>query len=491
MEKTQEFGRLRSMLFPIYKSELRKFIPLTTIFFMISTIYSILRSLKDMFIMRQTAPEVIYYLKLFAVMPSIILLTILYSKVSKSTNRDGRFNAVIAYFLAFFALSYFYFIPNLEALKLNYLATLLTEKAPMFKNLWEAVRVWPLSLLYIHAEGWGTMALGVAFWTFVNEITNVEQSKRFYSFLSLGAAFGGILAGTVIKYFQGSFSATLSLALFFMVCILVVYNLFAQDIKKNPALYQVAKRQKKKKEKLSFMESLRFLMKSEYLAQIATLVVVYGSTVALFESVWKAKVKELSALSGNSSGILADTYGNQAIFGGLLSIILIIFLAAPIMKRGWRFAASFTPVIALIATFVFFSFLYFQDSLSSLTAPLGMSPLALAVSFGTVNVVFIKATKYILFDPTKEQAYVPLDEESKVRGKAAVDGAGSRLGKSLGALIIATLSSAFEMSIDDSKLIIFLLILVMLVLWLRAVKKLSIAYKERTEELEAAQAASA
>ena len=47
------------------------------------------------------------------------------------------------------------------------------------------------------------------------------------------------------------------------------------------------------------------------------------------------------------------------------------------------------------------------------------------------------------------------------------------------------------MSIDDSKLIIFVLILVMLVLWLRAVKKLSIAYKERTEELEAAQATSA
>ncbi|MEL6413219.1 MAG: Npt1/Npt2 family nucleotide transporter, partial [Bacteroidota bacterium] len=133
MEKTQEFGRLRSMLFPIYKSELRKFIPLTTIFFMISTIYSILRSLKDMFIMRQTAPEVIYYLKLFAVMPSIILLTILYSKVSKSTNRDGRFNAVIAYFLAFFALSYFYFIPNLEALKLNYLATLLNKNPQILK----------------------------------------------------------------------------------------------------------------------------------------------------------------------------------------------------------------------------------------------------------------------------------------------------------------------------------------------------------------------
>ena len=335
------------------------------------------------------------------------------------------------------------------------------------------------------------MALGVAFWTFVNEITTVEQSKRFYSFLSLGAAFGGILAGTLIKYFQGSFNVTLSVTLLLMAGILLVYNLFAQDIKKNPSLYQVEKRPKKKKEKLSFMQSVKFLMKSDYLAQIATLVVVYGSTVALFESVWKAKVKELSNLSANSSGTLADTYGNQAIFGGLLSIGLIIFLAAPIMKRGWRFAASFTPVVALIATFVFFSFLYFQDALSSITAPLGMSPLALAVAFGTVNVVFIKSTKYILFDPTKEQAYVPLDEESKVRGKAAVDGAGSRLGKSLGASIIFVLSSFFGSSIDESKLVIFVLILFMLVLWLRAVKKLSVAYKKRTDELAASQAAAA
>ena len=476
------------MIFPIHQSELRKFIPLTTIFFMISTTYAVLRSLKDMFLMQHTAAEVIYYLKVVAVIPGIILLTILYSRVSKATDRDGRFNAVIAYFLIFFAISYFFLIPNLASLKLDSLADRLTASAPALKNLWEVIRVWPLSLLYVHAEGWGTMALGVVFWTFVNEITGVEQAKRFYSFLSLGAAVGGILAGVLLKYFSHAFNTMLSVTLLLMTAILVVYNFFARDIKKNPALYQVVKKPKKKKEKLSFMESLRFLIKSDYLAQIATLVIVYGSTISLFEAVWKAKVKEFTAGSG---GMLATIYGNQGIAGGILSIVLILFLSAPIMKRGWRFAASFTPVVALIATLIFFAFLFFQDSLSGITDSLGMSPLALVVVFGLINVVFIKSSKYILFDPTKEQTYIPLDEESKIRGKAAVDGVGSRLGKSLGSLLITTVFVPLLGSINDSRLPIFISTLIMLFLWLRAVKKLSVAYKKRIEALAATQSAEA
>ena len=479
MTNIPELSRIRRIIFPIHKHELRKFIPLTSIFFMISFNYSILRSLKDIYVLEHAGAEVIYYLKLFGVTPAIILMTIFYGKLSKKTDRDGRFNAVLAYFVVFFGLSYLFFIPNLEALQLNNFADRLNVILPQMKSFWEMVRYWPLSLFYINAEAWGTMALGVLFWTFVNDITGIEQSKRFYSFLSLGAALGLILSGTLLKALSNDINIMLGLGLGLISTIIVVYNIFARDIKRNPALYQVDHKPKKKKEKLSFWASCKFLARSQYLALIAVLIISYGVVISLFESVWKAKLKELTAGDG---GMLANIYGDQGIASGILSIVLIIFLSAPIMNRGWRFAASVTPVITLIATLVFFAFLYFQDSLSSVTAFLGASPLSLAVMVGLMNVVFIKAVKYILFDPTKERAYVPLDEESKVRGKAAVDGVGSRLGKSLGSLIITGLLVPFFGSIGDAQYLIFFLIVAMLVVWLMAVNKLSVLFKRRTEE---------
>jgi AAA family ATP:ADP antiporter len=66
---------------------------------------------------------------------------------------------------------------------------------------------------------------------------------------------------------------------------------------------------------------------------------------------------------------------------------------------------------------------------------LGTTPLLLAVLFGTAQNVMSKSAKYSLFDPTKEMAYIPLDQESKVKGKAAIDVVGARLGKSGGSLI--------------------------------------------------------
>ena len=46
-----------------------------------------------------------------------------------------------------------------------------------------------------------------------------------------------------------------------------------------------------------------------------------------------------------------------------------------------------------------------------------------------------RGAKYSVFDATKEMSFVPLAPESKIKGKAAIDGvAVARLGKSSGSL---------------------------------------------------------
>lgn len=486
MKNNKEFSKIRSIIFPIYKEELRKFIPLSLTFFFISLNYAALRNLKDMFLIESAGSEAIYYLKVAGVLPAVILFTIIYSKITNFLGRDGRFNVVIIYFLSFFAIFLFFFLPSLETLKLNATADYLNTRFSYFKGLWEAIRIWPLSLFYIHAEAWGTFALSVLFWTFANEIVSIGESKRFYSFLAIGANVGLIIAGFLLKMVGRNFNLMLGMVLVLGVILLIVYNLFSQDIRKNPKFYQIVQKPPKKKIKLSFKESFKFLIRSEYLGLVAILVISYGMVTSLFESVWKSQIEKLFIERGGDRGILGDIYANQSIFIGITTTFLVLFLSSPIMRKGWRFAALITPVVASIGGTLFFGFMAFGEYFEGISTFLQVTPLFIIVIFGLINVTFIKSAKYTLFDPTKEATYIPLDEESKIRGKAAVDGVGSRLGKSLGSFILTTWLVPFigGGKIDSVKQYIFIALALVLVMWVIAVKKLSVKFHALTQKVE-------
>jgi len=82
--------------------------------------------------------------------------------------------------------------------------------------------------------------------------------------------------------------------------------------------------------------------------------------------------------------------------------------------------------------------------------------------------MFIKSAKYTLFDPTKETSYIPLDAESKTRGKAAVDGVGGRLGKGLGSFILTMWLVPFvgNGEIDNVKGYILFILGLVIILWI-------------------------
>jgi len=107
-----------------------------------------------------------------------------------------------------------------------------------------------------------------------------------------------------------------------------------------------------------------------------------------------------------------------------------------------------------ITSVAFFALQAFSSTFAPVISSLGTTPIMLAVFVGAAQNIMSKSCKYSFFDPCKEMAYIPLDKDSKTKGKAAVDVIGNPLGKSGGSLIqqilifgVGSLSAATPVSL--------------------------------------------
>ncbi len=183
---------------------------------------------------------------------------------------------------------------------------------------------------------------------------------------------------------------------------------------------------------MSIKERYLYLVKSKYIGCLALLAIAYGVSINLIEVTWKSQVK----LQYPNTNDYMTFMGHFSAYTGIVTVFMMLFVGGNVMRRfGWGVAAMVTPIVLLLTGVAFFSFVLFRDNLSGFISMLGTTPLMLAVLFGAAQNIMSKSAKYSLFDPTKEMAYIPLDQESKVKGKAAVDVVGARLGKSGGSLI--------------------------------------------------------
>ena len=130
------------------------------------------------------------------------------------------------------------------------------------------------------------------------------------------------------------------------------------------------------------------------------------------------------------------TFMNQFTFyGGIASMVMLLVGGNILRVCRWFTAAVATPLMLLILGSSFFIFVLFREKLTALLQSFSTTPLFCAVIFGALVVAISKAVKYALFDLTKEMAYIPLDEDMKVKGKAVVEVVGGRFGKAGGAWI--------------------------------------------------------
>ncbi len=257
---------------------------------------------------------------------------------------------------------------------------------------------------------------------------------------------------------------------------MAVYWWINKEVLTDPRFFDPneVKKSKKDKPKMGLMESFIFLGKSPYILCLAILVISYGVSINLVEVTWKGQLKVLYPNSNDYQNFM----GTFSMLTATATILMMLFVGGNVIRRfGWGVGALITPVVLLATGVGFFSCVIFRDSLMGLIAMMGTSPLMLAVVFGTVQNFISKSAKYSLFDPTKEMAYIPLDQESKVKGKAAIDVVGARLGKAGGSLIQQGLLLTFG-SLSAITPYIAVILFAIIGAWIIAARALSRRFNE-------------
>ncbi|MCH9631594.1 MAG: ADP,ATP carrier protein 1 [Chlamydiia bacterium] len=440
MKVLRSLSSVKEKIWPIQRFELQKLLPLILMKFFISLVYAVLTCMKDTLVVTAegSGAEIIPVLKGWFVLPVAIIATLIYSKLSNIFNRSTLFYATIGSFIGILLLYGFVLYPNANYLQphasANALQNFLGGKAAHWVSIY---RHWIHSLFFVTAELWASLVIFLLFWGLTNHITSVSEAKRTYTIFIAAGDIATFIAGPLVLYYVRKLShmhymftikQIMLWVCFFCVIIMVLHWILTKKVLTKKEFAPPPKLKKEgEKTKLSLIKGIKHVFSSKYLIYLAIMVVAYSLCINMIEVTWKAHLKILHPDPAGYQYFMSKVTS----YVGLVAFITVLFFGGGIIRFfGWHFSAQLTPIIVGCTGLLFFFFVLLNQHFTLPSFFLGASPLIFLVFFGAVQNVISKVMKYSFFDPTKEIAFIPLDVESKTKGKAAIDVVGSRLGKS-------------------------------------------------------------
>ena len=179
-------------------------------FFFILFNYTILRDTKDVLMVtaKKSGAEVIPFIKTYVNLPvrrivSLLLIllflcactdtwqmtcepqaaigfTALYSKLCDRLEQKDVFYACTVPFLVFFLAFAYVIFPNVGVLHPHAFVDKIALALPEgFGAPLAIVRNWSFAVFYVMAEMWGSVVASLLFWRFANEVTTVDEAKKY------------------------------------------------------------------------------------------------------------------------------------------------------------------------------------------------------------------------------------------------------------------------------------------------------------------------
>ena len=487
-------NKFRNIFWPIHRSELGKFIPMSALMFCILFNQNVLRILKDSILISEVSAEVTSFTKVYCVTPIAALFVLIYAKLVNHLPFHKIFYYLILFFTAFYVVFAFTIYPNIDLFHMDreLLSSLMLEH-PHLKWYIAGVANWSYVLFYTLSELWPNIFYVLLFWQFANEISTTNEAKRFYTFFPFFGNSSLIVVGLLMMHLSSDNSVIhklftvsdskimltqVSIAMVtissVLSCLLIRY--ITTNILDKPNYSLQNKNARNTKPKMGMIDSFKYVSRSKYLWLMLICSASFGLSMNLIEAVWKAKIKELYPTVTEYAA-----YNSMYILWTGVAIMIMSIIGNNIMRNSSWFAAAIISPLIIFTTGTGFFFLVVFDKqiITFFDGMIIMSPLALAVFVGAIQNVLSKGSKYSIWDTSTQMLYIPLDQELRTKGKAAVDVISPKIGKSTSGFIQSIIFTIVPMatyhSIAPGLMIIFISICL---LWIYAIRKIYFEYQK-------------
>tara|TARA_Y100000389_G_scaffold178716_1_gene192130 strand:+ start:8208 stop:9629 length:1422 start_codon:yes stop_codon:yes gene_type:complete len=378
-----------------------KNLAMSGIFFSNLYVYTVVRDLKDVIFITECGASYIPFVKTWINLPISICFMFIYNKLL------DRFSFTKTYFIIYSFMTVLYTFVGLFLYPIR--NSLLIDNVPIIFSKWIS------TLYYVLSPIWGTIVVSVLFWSFANQYTSVDEAKSVYPLMGMLANVALILGGLTMNATGNIFISNWELnvqVLTFLNLLMSVVSLYLYKYitKTETPLRSLSK---KKKTNKNLLENFVELGKNQFVRNMVIMISCYGLLIGFYESIWKHYLK----IFLQDPIVYSKFMGTVSSLTGVTTIFMMTFGSYWLKHMTWTKMALITPISMMGLGIMFFSCIHTNS--------------IIIISYtGAILTIFLKGAKYALFDPCKEIAYIPMDQETKTRGKATIEILSAPIGKS-------------------------------------------------------------
>ncbi len=405
---------LKAWLGDSTKEELKKFFFLAVIFIFTIGIYWFLRTSKDgVFnsIVGFDWQPFAKWMSLAFVIPVTIIYGILVDKFPKH-----QVFYVLSFVYGIGALIFAFLLSNDSIGLLNY-------NASPYRILGWAY--------YLFVESFGSV-FPILFWTYAADTTMPEIAKRWFPFMAFMAQFGALFGSMVNAGRFGKFPITNTLMYCSIAIFLIAFLIFSfvRIIPKDQLKSYNEETTKKDNKKTGFLEGFKLVFSQPYLIGIFFSVTIFEVVATLFDFRFKV--------------LVGDAVSNYVIENNI-PISEIGHLKTEMFNEWVGWMGEWAAILGLIAYIFGVGKIgrYLGLTISLLVLPALLIAVAIvcggtkSLMISGIAIIIAKGLNYVIFQPSKEQLYIPTSKDAKYKSKSFIDSFGSRMSKASGSMINA------------------------------------------------------